>query len=156
MQHVNVQLGQLPRPEERERYKRQALETGNQLASLFACWDTAQQAGDHPLLGRYVNSLLRAGGLVWDSEKRAILAIRPHPQYVPVLLLAMGIEWHQDGEYLRCIRPYGLREVEWKTSLTREQASEVAALHKQGLSIREIAQKVGVGRMVVHRYLKSI
>jgi AcrR family transcriptional regulator len=154
MQGVNARLAQLPRPEERERYKAKALEAGEVLASLSECWDAAQRDQNFALLGEYVNSMLRAGGLVWDAEKRAIQALRPHPEYVPVLLLVMGKEWKQDREYLVCEQPLGYRAAEKKWPMTPEQRQRIEQLHTQGVSVRGIAEALGIGRMTVQRYLK--
>jgi hypothetical protein len=153
MQGVNAQLAQLPRPEERERYKARALEAGEILASLSECWDAAQRDENFSLMGEYVNSMLRAGGLVWDAEKRAIQALRPHPEYMPILLLVMGKEWKQDGEYLICEQPVGYDD-EKKWAITPEQRRQIEQLHNQGLSVRRIAEALGIGRMTVQRYLK--
>lgn len=154
MQGVNARLAQLPKPEERERYKARALEAGEVLASLSECWDAAQRDQNFALLGEYVNSMLRAGGLIWHAEKRAIQALRPHPEYVPVLLLVMGKEWKQDGEYLVCEQPMEYRAAEKKWPMTPEQGQQIEQLHNQGMSVRGIAEALGIGRMTVQRYLK--
>ena len=154
MQGVNARLAQPPRPEERERYKERALEAGTILASLSERWDAAQESKHLPLMGEYVKNLLRAGGLVWDAEKRAIQAIRPHPEFVPVLLLAMGTEWHEEGEYLVCDQPVGWRKDEKHWSISADQRQRVAQLHDQGCSVREIAETLGIGRMTIQRFLQ--
>jgi DNA invertase Pin-like site-specific DNA recombinase len=153
MQEVNARLAQLPRPEERERYKERALEAGTMLASLSERWDSAQESKHLPLMGEYANSLLRAGGLVWDAEQRAIQAIRPHPAYIPVLLLVMGTEWHQEGKYLVCEHPVVWRTNEKHWNISTDQRQRIIQLHNQGCSVRQIAQTLGIGRMTVQRYL---
>jgi hypothetical protein len=154
MQAVNAHLAQLPRLEEREHHKARALEAGSMLATLSECWNAAQEDKNYPLMGEYVNSLLRAGGLIWDSQKQAITSLRPHPEYFPVLLLAMGEDWHQEGDYLVCDALVEHRIDEKRTSLTAEQMERIDQLHTHGFSVRQISKELGVGRMTVQRYLK--
>jgi DNA invertase Pin-like site-specific DNA recombinase len=107
-------------------------------------------------------SLLTAEGLIYDLERHIIIGLKPRPSVLPAF--ALGLEatamWEQrDGGLW-------LREEYWpqkhqannpfsSPSLTPVQQEKAIMLIRQGMSLRKVAELVGVSHEMIRRLVKS-
>jgi len=110
-------------------------------------------------------ALLPAEGLLYGLERRAIAAVLPCPNVLPVLALGLGDAWEarpDGGLWRRDLaslpvrdRTAARRPPPTPPALTHEQQVEALALVRAGQSLRQVGARFGVSYGAIGRLLQS-
>jgi hypothetical protein len=94
-------------------------------------------------------------GLFWDHEQKHIVAITPHAEFAPAFQLVLK-RWRQEGETF--YRPgedslpdATMPELRRPRTLDAAQERLITRLLQAGVSVREVANQLGLSRGVVWR-----
>ena len=148
---LKSQIESLPRFDQPDKTQQMAVDAGAQLATLPQAWDDATLEERVEL----AHLLIAPRGLVWDHLLHRIVALTPHPEFLMPLVLALP-EWRQEGVSLHRPNVGGYvdkqpTEAVRQSTLTAEQEGIALQHIASGLSIRDVAQLMGVSRGVVWR-----
>jgi hypothetical protein len=108
-------------------------------------------------------SLLQLEGLVYDLERRIIVALIPRPDMLPVLALGLSAQWEQREHELH-LRPEFIppklerSEMTMKPDqrkLTPTERQEARQLLAEGKTMRQVAEHFHVSRMAIWRLAES-
>lgn len=139
-----------------------AISAGETLNDMAEYWSEATPEERRDI----VWSLLPAGGLIYDLERRCIVGVLPRESVLPVL--ALGLEatgWWEQRENGLWLKSDSLPPKQDRTSahlpphppsLTPAQQQEAHAMIEQGLSLRFVAKQFGTSRESIRRVMKRL
>lgn len=142
-----------------EEYTEAAITAGETLADIAGYWDEALPEERRDI----VWALLQLEGLVYDLERRTIVALVPRLDMLPVLALGLSVQWEQHGNELH-IRPQFIppklarSEMTMKPDqrkLTPPEREEARQLLAEGKTMRQVADHFHVSRMAIWRLAES-
>src|SRR6185437_14285305 len=99
---VKAALRSLPSFENVQRHLALAIEAGERIADISACWDVSSASERQQM----VYLLLRQGGLIWSHDEQCILGICPHEEFLPSFMIALP-DWKRYGSWL-CLESVSL------------------------------------------------
>jgi DNA invertase Pin-like site-specific DNA recombinase len=159
VERIRAELQTLPPPQTRSAAEcaEAAIVAGETLSDMASYWDEALPEERRDI----VWALLTIGGLVYDLERRVIVALIPRPDMLHVLALGLSHEWEQrsDGLWLRQeLLPAKLERSAMKLmpeqhKLNAEQREEARRLMGEGKTLRQVAAHFGVSRMAIWRLM---
>ncbi|HTK07233.1 MAG TPA: recombinase family protein [Ktedonobacteraceae bacterium] len=161
VERIRSELFTLPIPVEQDAkaITQAAISAGETLADMAGYWSEATPEERRDMVG----GLLIIEGLIYDLERQTIVGLLPKPSVLPVL--ALGLEktgkWEQRDEGLWLCTEYWppKRDLSKRhlpppahPSLSPAQREEaIRLLQEPGMSIRKVANILGVSRETIHR-----
>jgi transposase len=137
----------------------ETLNVGETLEEVASYWSEAA----HEQRQEIVTGFLAGEGLIYDLERRAIVGLLPHASVLPVLTLGLQhtAQWEQrDGGLWLLQDSWPPKQDLTKRhippppppSLSPAQREEaVKLLHEPGMSLRNVASRLGTSRATIHR-----